>query len=797
MVAPEAVVRRIALICVLSMVPIALASRPQSPVLATLSALVLMTGVCLLLERLPEDTNARSAAVVALAVLGNQLAYFFGPSSAFAAVMALLLAITGLLSATQSPRRVRTGWLVLAAICLGHLAIVALVAYGVIADRSLAPIVTRLGQTPRQIIAAHLAVQAVFITAFAAGRAAQKRYRLLVLEAIDASREAAIREVLLEEARADYERARALTALADATTAEPSTEARTSAGGAATRPMPGIAPDPTQLVTQPSQETTPVKRPSVAVIDDGTQGRWSKALRSKLRVQDVFVLAACLAGIYFTASLIKAPTPRLVSLAAIIAIAAMVAVRALLLYRRPDAVVTWPYPVIALLSAGPAYGFGLHAGFAAIVATVLFSGRLFRTPQQTTNPAIISLWAACLAHGTVFVLVTTGVLPDDSNLPLRMPDFPWYAPFLHHAMVQSTYVVAYLAGGRIDREFVRAYEVAREAFAASVRADARLQVARTELDAALQAEGLFTGTAVGPYKLGRLLGRGGMGEVYQAESPQGRVALKLLRADRLGDPVALARFAREASMLTRIASPFCARVIEVSAEDRAVPYLAMEYVDGPSLSHVLRERARLDHAEVVALVDDLARGLGDVHAAGVVHLDLKPSNVLRDSAHAGRWKIVDFGIARLLTDEAHRKVAGTPPYMAPEQALGEPLDTRTDLYSLSLILYRAITGRPAYVGGDAAVIAHKARTVGPPDPREVVTISDELALVLRIGLAANLADRFADTAELRAAFIAALGGRLDPRLVARGRELLARAPWAPVIALISGRQELGLRSSAQ
>jgi tRNA A-37 threonylcarbamoyl transferase component Bud32 len=533
-------------------------------------------------------------------------------------------------------------------------------------------------------------------------------------------------------------------------------------------------------------------RMSVAVLDV-TQPRWSQALQSKMRVQDAFVLGTCLVGIYFTASLIKHPMPRMISLGAIIAIAAMIAARAVLHYARPNNVVAWPYPVIALLSAGPAYGFGLHAGFAAIVAAVLFSGRLFRSPQNN-NTVMFSIIAVVVGHGGIFVLVMTGVFPDTSNLPLHVEGLAWYAPFVHHAMVQALYIATYIAGGRFDREFVRAAEIAREAYAEAVRADARLEIARTELDAALRTtEGLFTGTAVGPYQLGRLLGRGGMGEVYQAEGNGKLVALKLLRADRLGDPVALERFAHEAKLLMRIDSPHCARVLDVS-DDRALPYLAMEYVDGPSLSTYLRGKGRMDTTELIALIDDLARALGDVHASGVVHLDLKPSNVLRDSN--ARWKIVDFGIARMLTGEGHRKVAGTPPYMAPEQALGEDLDTRTDVYSLSLILYRAITGRPAFVGADSTVIANRARTIGPPDPRMAVAIEDDVALVLRIGLAANIADRFADAAELRNAFIGALGGRLDPRIRARGRDLLARAPWAPAVPTLSiSGSQLSLRST--
>lgn len=780
-VAPESVFLRLAIVCAAGSLVIFGSAQPYSPLGPALVALSIMAGLSLALAYMPADTLLRSSAIVGIALLGAPLGYFFGPNSAFAAILAILLAMTGLLSARQPGRRAKTGWVVMIVVCAGQLAVVILVATGVLPDHSLAP-VERPEFASWRAVTAHLVITTVFVSAFLAGRGAQKRYRQLVVDALDASRTVAIREALLEEAQADYARALALQAAADATTSEPSTQGSTDK---LTTKL-GTKTEPDWLTATTREELVPQPRPSVAVVDDGSHVRWTQALRSKMRIQDAYVLATCVAGIYFTASLVKAPTPRLVSLVAIIAIATMVATRALILYSRPHAVVAWPYPVIAALSAGPAYGFGLHAAFAAIVAIFVFTGRLFRSPDVGKHPqTVYSIIAVCVPHGAVFALVMLGVLPDTSNLPLKLPGFSTSAAILHHVALQAIYIGAYILGGRIDREFVRAYEVSRFAYAEAMRADARLQVARTELDAARKFEGLFTGTAIGNYQLGRLLGRGGMGEVYEAETAGKRVALKVLRADRLGDPRALGRFEHEANLLTRITSPYCARVIEVSSS--AVPYLAMEYVDGPALSAVLRDRGRLESTELIALVDDLARGLEDVHAAGVVHLDLKPSNVLRGGT---RWKIVDFGISRMLTGDAHRKIAGTPPYMAPEQALGEPIDTRTDLYALSLILFRAITGRPAFTGSDAAVIANRARQVGPPNPRDLVSIDEDLAIVLRIGLAARMADRFATAAELRIAFVGALGGRLDPLVRSRGTALMKRAPYATYVSLVSGRMEI-------
>jgi serine/threonine-protein kinase len=270
-----------------------------------------------------------------------------------------------------------------------------------------------------------------------------------------------------------------------------------------------------------------------------------------------------------------------------------------------------------------------------------------------------------------------------------------------------------------------------------------------------------------------------MGGVYEASSGEGeRAAVKVVRRDRLADPAALERFGREAQVLMRVDSPSCARVVDLGlAADP--PYVATELVAGPSLSAILRTRERLPTDEVAELVGDLARGLRDVHAAGVVHLDLKPSNSLFAGAGATpAWRLVDFGVARLLAaGDGNDPIAGTPQYMAPEQAAGERVDTRSDLYSLTLVIYRALVGRPAFTGTDRAELVRLARDVGPPDPRPF-DVDDAIALCLRIGLAFRPEDRFATATELRSAFASAFTGTLDARWCERGRDVLARAPWA-------------------
>jgi serine/threonine protein kinase len=259
------------------------------------------------------------------------------------------------------------------------------------------------------------------------------------------------------------------------------------------------------------------------------------------------------------------------------------------------------------------------------------------------------------------------------------------------------------------------------------------------------------------------------------------VAVKVLRRDRASEPLSLTLFEEEAAVLSRVSSPHVAKVLAVSPPDAELPYLVMELIDGATLATILRERHHLSEDEVRGLVRDVADGLRAVHAAGVIHRDLKPHNVMLTTSKDGaRWKIVDFGVAQLhdLVSAGANLVAGTPSYMAPEQAMGERLDARADLYALGLVAYRALAGRPAFVGDDAVAIATAARMAGPPDPKLWVTVSRDVERVLRLGLAARVEDRFATAAEMKKAFDAAFAGTLDEKHRKRADRLLDAEPWS-------------------
>jgi len=191
--------------------------------------------------------------------------------------------------------------------------------------------------------------------------------------------------------------------------------------------------------------------------------------------------------------------------------------------------------------------------------------------------------------------------------------------------------------------------------------------------------GSALGQAFGRYENLTLLGRGGMGEVYRAHDPElGReVAIKVMLD---ATPEFLARFRREAQVIARLTHPNVVQVYDFGVNGSGKPYFVMELVQGTSLDKVMRERGRLPPTEAVRLARQAAEGLGVAHRAGIVHRDVKPSNLVVDAN--GHVKIVDFGIARIqdagqqLTNVA--MLMGTPGYMAPEQAMGRTVDQRAE-----------------------------------------------------------------------------------------------------------------------
>jgi serine/threonine protein kinase len=228
---------------------------------------------------------------------------------------------------------------------------------------------------------------------------------------------------------------------------------------------------------------------------------------------------------------------------------------------------------------------------------------------------------------------------------------------------------------------------------------------------------------LGTYAIEAELGRGGMGIVLRAFDPalQRRVAVKVLRPDRADDQ-AKARFVQEARAAAQLNHDHVVRIHAVVNPPEGVPYFIMEYVAGPTLTELVRSKGSLPPGEAVGLIVQIADGLVAAHAAGLIHRDVKPSNILIDP-DTGRAKITDFGLARLgttvskLTQEG--VLAGTPAYMSPEQVqASEHLDGRTDVYSLGMTLYEALTGKNPFHGA-AHVVLQQVLAEEPRPPRQL------------------------------------------------------------------------------
>src|SRR5580658_10099841 len=225
------------------------------------------------------------------------------------------------------------------------------------------------------------------------------------------------------------------------------------------------------------------------------------------------------------------------------------------------------------------------------------------------------------------------------------------------------------------------------------------------------------------------LGAGSMGTVYHArQEAMGRdVALKILRRDRTVDEQAKARFFAEARANRLLTSQHTVKIFDFGQAESGEIFLAMELLHGESLGQRIRSFTRIPASQALETCRQALQSLGEAHAKGIVHRDLKPDNLFLAKVHGGRAgnemvKVLDFGIAKIMghggtvsaIDTQAGTVFGTPRYMSPEQAQGKALDGRSDLYSLGVVLYQMITGRPPFPDEDAVVVM--ARHVKSPPP---------------------------------------------------------------------------------
>ncbi len=294
-------------------------------------------------------------------------------------------------------------------------------------------------------------------------------------------------------------------------------------------------------------------------------------------------------------------------------------------------------------------------------------------------------------------------------------------------------------------------------------------------------------TIGGRYEVGDMLGRGGMAEVRKGtDSRLGRtVAIKRLRTDLASDPTFQARFRREAQSAASLNHPAIVSVYdtgeEMSTDGTEVPqpYIVMEYVAGRTLREILREGRKILPERALELTSGVLSALDYSHRAGIVHRDIKPANVMLTPS--GDVKVMDFGIARAVADASSTMtqtaaVVGTAQYLSPEQARGETVDSRSDVYSTGCLLYELLTGRPPFVGESPVSVAyqHVREQAAPPSSLDP-DLPPEIDRIVMQALAKRIEDRYQSAAAMRADIERYLNGQ---PVVAPALAAAAAAPTA-------------------
>ncbi|MFF2372050.1 Stk1 family PASTA domain-containing Ser/Thr kinase [Agromyces sp. NPDC058110] len=293
----------------------------------------------------------------------------------------------------------------------------------------------------------------------------------------------------------------------------------------------------------------------------------------------------------------------------------------------------------------------------------------------------------------------------------------------------------------------------------------------------------------GRYRVGQLIGRGGMSDVHVGQDTRlGRqVAIKLLKPQLATDPAFRMRFRQEAQSAARMAHPTIVRVFDAGEETVAdasghevqLPFIVMEFVEGRLLKDIIHD-GPLEPAAAVRVIDSVLTALEYSHRAGVVHRDIKPGNIMITTA--GQVKVMDFGIARAVSDSSTTvaqttAILGTASYFSPEQAKGETVDARTDLYSTGVVLFEMLTGRPPFRGDTPVAVAYQHVSERPVKPSVInPKVSPALDAVVMHALVKTREGRYQTAAEFRADIDTAASGRVPTHQRVEESAMLFGAP---------------------
>ncbi|HEX9918903.1 MAG TPA: serine/threonine-protein kinase, partial [Pyrinomonadaceae bacterium] len=287
------------------------------------------------------------------------------------------------------------------------------------------------------------------------------------------------------------------------------------------------------------------------------------------------------------------------------------------------------------------------------------------------------------------------------------------------------------------------------------------------------------------------IGKGGMGTVYLAthlglERP---VAVKVLKAEFAADPEVADRFMREARTMARLRHARAAMIFDAGSLPDGRPFIVMEHVEGSTLADVLAREGRFEPERAVRIACEICDVLAEAHALGIVHRDLKPSNIMLNERGVS---VLDFGIAKVLTASADMTkthattesglIIGTPRYMSPEQCLGKPVGTASDLYSVGVLIYEMLSGQPPFTDQlQSAVLVRQATSPPPPLMARCPEVPRRLALATHTLLAKNPNDRPKSARETRA--------MLERSIQETGQLVMPEvaAPFASTIATLDTR----------
>lgn len=297
------------------------------------------------------------------------------------------------------------------------------------------------------------------------------------------------------------------------------------------------------------------------------------------------------------------------------------------------------------------------------------------------------------------------------------------------------------------------------------------------------------GETIGPYRIVDQIGQGGMATVFKAyhAALDRYVAIKVLNPAIQQDPGFLARFQREARIVAKLDHPHIIPIYDFAIHD-GTPYLVMRYIEGQSLKTLLHNRP-MPPKQVLALIQPIIAALAYAHSRGVLHRDIKPSNII--IATDGQVYLADFGLARMAQSAtstlSQDTLVGTPQYISPEQAKGEPTDVRTDVYALGVVLFEMLTGRVPFSAETPYAIIHDHIYLAPPLPSAInPDLTPEIDAVLLTALAKNPNDRFANVNDLLNAFERAVGEPISNHTMPAFQAPARKFSNALLVAVIGG-----------